>query len=74
MRRPRQRVADTEEAAARLAVQVNAQPSSGAQTPFSFEPATVPELPWRFLDYHEHRTQFVSGDRAASSPPRHSTW
>jgi integrase len=50
----RKRVADTEEAAARLAAQVNAQLSSGAQTLFSFEPVTVPELRQRFLDHHEH--------------------
>ena len=37
----RKRVADTEEAAARLAAQVNAQLSSGVQTLFSFEAGTV---------------------------------
>ena len=50
----RKRVADTEEAAARLAAQVNAQLSSGAQTLFSYEPVTVAELRRRFLDHHEH--------------------
>ena len=47
-------MADTEDAAARLAAQVNAQLSSGAQTLFSFEPVNVPELRRRFLDHHEH--------------------
>jgi len=50
----RKRVADSEEAAAQLAAQVNAQLSSGAPTPFAFEPVSVPELRRQFLDYHEH--------------------
>ena len=50
----RKRVADTEDGAARLAAQVNAQLSSGAQTLFSFEAVTVFELRRRFLDHHEH--------------------
>lgn len=50
----RKRVADTEEAAAQLAAQVNAQLSTGAATLFAFQPVTVPELRRRYLDYHDH--------------------
>ena len=82
----RKRVADSEEAAAQLAAQVNAQLSSGAPTLFSFEPVAVPELRRRFLDYHEHvlgsslatvrryraATRHLESFAAANGKPKHA--
>lgn len=53
-RQVRRRAGDTEEAAAQVAAQVNAQLAVGAPTPFSFTPLTVAELRRRFLDHHEN--------------------
>ncbi len=49
----RRRAGDTEQAAAQLAAQVNAQLSVEAPTLFAFTPLPVAELRKRFLDYHE---------------------
>ncbi len=53
-RQVRRRVGDSEELAAQVAAQVNAQLSTAAPTLFSFTPVTVAELRRRFLDHHEH--------------------
>src|SRR5688572_1634544 len=49
----RRRAGNTEQAAAQLAAQVNAQLSVEAPTLFAFTPLPVSELRRRFLDYHE---------------------
>jgi hypothetical protein len=49
----RRRAGDSEQAAAQLAAQVNAQLSVEAPTLFAFTPLPVAELRKRFLDYHE---------------------
>jgi len=53
-RQVRRRVADTEEAAAQIAAQVNAQLAASLPTAFSFTPIDLPELRRRFLEYHEN--------------------
>ena len=53
-RQVRRRVGDTEEVAAQVAAQVNAQLATAAPTLFSFTPVTIAELRRRFLDHHEH--------------------
>jgi integrase len=53
-RQVRRRAGDTEEAAAQIAAQVNAQLSAKAPTLFAFTPLSIGELRQRFLDYHEH--------------------
>ena len=50
----RRRAGDSEQAAAQLAAQVNAQLSVESPTLFAFTPLPVPELRKRFLGYHEH--------------------
>jgi integrase len=50
----RKRVADTEEQAAQLAAQINAQLASGAPTLLTFEPISVPALRQSYLEHHEH--------------------
>lgn len=53
-RQVRRRAGDTEEAAAQIAAQVNAQLSAKVPTLFAFTPLSIGELRQRFLDYHEH--------------------
>jgi integrase len=53
-RQVRRRVADTEEDAARIAAQVNAQLHVASPTLLAFTPITIPELRRRFLGHHEH--------------------
>ncbi len=50
----RWRAADTEDVAACLAAQINAQLAAKVPTLFSFVSLPVSELRRRFLDYHEH--------------------
>jgi integrase len=50
----RRRVAETEQQAAAIAAQVNAQLATAAPTQFSFAPISVSELRAKFLDHHEH--------------------
>src|SRR5258708_5677742 len=53
-RQVRRRAWDTEEAAAQIAAQVNAQLAVAAPTLFSFTPLSVHELRRKFLEHHEH--------------------
>ena len=53
-RQVRRRAGDTEESAAQVAAQVNAQLAVTAPTMFSFTPLSVQELRRKFLDHHEH--------------------
>ena len=53
-RQVRRRAGDTEEVAAQVAAQVNAQLAVAAPTLFSFTPLSVQELRRKFLEHHEH--------------------
>jgi len=50
----RRRAGDTEESAAQVAAQVNAQLAVAAPTLFSFTPLSVQDLRRKFLEHHEH--------------------
>ena len=50
----RNKVAQEEDDAKRIAAQVNAQLSARSPTLLSFEPISVADLRQQFLDYHEH--------------------
>jgi integrase len=53
-RQVRRRVGQSEEEAAQIAAQINAQFACFLPTPFSFAPITVPDLRRRFLEHHEY--------------------
>jgi hypothetical protein len=53
-RQVRRKAGDTEEVAAQMAAQVNAQLAVAAPTLFSFAPLSVRELRHKFLEHHEH--------------------
>lgn len=53
-RQVRRKAGDTEEVAAQMAAQVNAQLAVAAPTLFSFTPLSVRELRQKFLEHHEH--------------------
>ncbi len=53
-RQVRRKAGETEDEAARVAAQVNAQLALAAPTLFSFTPVAIADLRQRWLDHHEH--------------------